>query len=116
MLEWRPPMAAQLAALDVLALPSEMEAFPLSLVEAMAHGVPQVATDVGGIPEAVTPETGVLVAPRDPAALADALAALLADPARRERMSEASRARHAACFTLEQMVSGIATAYASVLR
>jgi glycosyltransferase involved in cell wall biosynthesis len=116
MLPWRPPMAAQLAALDVLALPSEMEAFPLSLVEAMAHGVPQVATDVGGIPEAVTPETGVLVAPRDPVALAEGLAALLADPARRERMAAASRARHAACFTLEQMVTGISTTYASVLR
>lgn len=114
-LPWRPPMAAHLKALDVLVLPSEMEAFPMSLVEAMAEGVPQVATGVGGIPEAVTPETGVLVAPRDPAALADALAALLADPARRERMAAASRARHAERFTLERMVAGIAAVYDEVL-
>lgn len=114
-LPWRPPMAAQLAALDVLVLPSEMEAFPMSLVEAMALGVPQVASDVGGIPEAVTAQTGVLVAPRDPGALADALAALLADPERRARLSAASRARHAEHFTLEHMVGGIARVYESAL-
>ncbi|MCW2989715.1 MAG: glycosyl transferase group 1, partial [Solirubrobacterales bacterium] len=115
MLPWRPPMAAHLKALDVLALPSEMEAFPLSLVEAMAHGVPQVASDVGGIPEAVTAETGILIGPRDPAALALALGDLLADPARRARLADGSRARHAAHFTLERMVSGVAAVYDAVL-
>jgi glycosyltransferase involved in cell wall biosynthesis len=115
MLPWRPPMARHLRALDVLALPSEMEAFPLSLVEAMACGVPQVASDVGGIPEAVVPETGVLVPPRDPARLATALAGLLADPARRAKLAEGSRARHAAHFTLEQMIAGVAAVYDGVL-
>jgi len=112
---WEPPMARNLLALDVLALPSEMEAFPLSLVEAMACGVPQVATSVGGIPESVIPETGILVAPNDPTALAGALVELLSDPARRAQMSEASRARHAERFTLEGMVAGVSGVYAAVL-
>jgi type III pantothenate kinase len=81
----------------------------------MAHGVPQVASDVGGIPEAVTAETGVLVPPRDPAALAEALGALLADPARRVRLAEGSRERHARCFTLERMVAGVARVYDETL-
>lgn len=115
MLPWRPPMAAQLRALDLLVLPSEMEAFPLSLVEAMACGVPQVASDVGGIPEAVTPETGLLVAPRDPPALAAAIAALLGDAPRRAALAAGSRARHEACFTLERMVAGVAAVYARTL-
>lgn len=115
MLPWRPPMAAHLKALDVLVLPSEMEAFPMALVEAMAHGVPQVASGVGGIPEAVTAETGVLVEPRDPVGLGEALGALLADPQRRAQLAEGSRARHAACFTIEHMLAGIAGVYASVL-
>lgn len=114
-LPWRPPMAAQLAALDVLVLPSEMEAFPVALVEAMAHGVPQVAADVGGIPEAVTADTGVLIPPRDPDALASALAALLTDPGRRARLAAGSRARHAACFTLDRMVGGVEAVYREVL-
>lgn len=115
LLPWRPPTARHLRALDVLALPSEMEAFPMSLVEAMACGVPQVASDVGGIPEAVVPETGLLVAPRDPPGLADALAGLLADPERRARLSAGSRARHAACFTVERMVGDVAAVYDTVL-
>jgi glycosyltransferase involved in cell wall biosynthesis len=115
MLPWRPPMAAQLEALDVLTLPSEMEAFPVSLVEAMAHGVPQVASDVGGIPEAVTAETGLLVPPRDVAALGDALIALLGDPERRARLGEGSRLRHAACFTLDRMVDGVEAVYEKVM-
>lgn len=115
MLPWRPPMAAHLKALDVLVLPSEMEAFPMALVEAMAYGVPQVASTVGGIPEAVVPETGVLVPPRDPAALGEALAALLGDPGRRARMGEASRTRHAEHFTLDHMVGGVARVYESLL-
>jgi glycosyltransferase involved in cell wall biosynthesis len=112
---WRPPMAENLLALDVFALPSEMEAFPVGLIEAMACGVPQVASAVGGIPESVTPDTGVLVAPRDPDALAAALIALLGDPQRRARMSEASRARHAERFTLDAMVDGVAAVYETVL-
>ena len=70
--------------------------------------MPQVATDVGGTREAVTPETGILVPPRDPDALADAVIELLRDDERRARMATASRERHAEHFTLDRMVAGTA--------
>jgi glycosyltransferase involved in cell wall biosynthesis len=102
-LPFQPPPARYLRASDVFVLPSSWEALPISVLEALACGVPQVATAVGGTPEAVTPDTGLLVAPRDPPALAQALATLLADPGRREAMCRASRDRHAQQFTLERM-------------
>jgi glycosyltransferase involved in cell wall biosynthesis len=69
------------AALDVLAMPSRWEGFGLALAEAMAMGVPVVATPVGGIPE-VAGDGALMVAPDAPAELAEAIAGLLADPAR----------------------------------
>ena len=87
--------ADHLRELAVYVLPSSWEAFPIGVLEALACGVPQVATDVGGTREAVMPETGLLIAPRDPDALADAVIELLRDPQRRARMAAASRARHA---------------------
>ena len=95
-------------------LPSGWEALPIGVLEALACGVPQVATDVGGTGEAVSAETGVLVPPGDPSALADALVALLGDPARRAAMAEASVARHRERFTVERMVAETAAVYASL--
>jgi glycosyltransferase involved in cell wall biosynthesis len=112
---FREPSAHALRALDVYVLPSGWEAFPIGLIEAQACGVPQVVTDVGGNSEAVTPLTGLVVPPRDPVALADALIALLRDPERRTAMAAASRLRHAERFSLEQMVAGTAAVYAAVL-
>ncbi|WP_051324153.1 glycosyltransferase [Candidatus Solirubrobacter pratensis] len=109
------PAARHLQALDVYALPSAWEAFPIGVLEAQACGVPQVATDVGGTREAVAPDTGLLVPPGDPRRLAAALAELLLDPARRARMAAASRARHAERFTAERMVRETAAAYDAVL-
>lgn len=63
---------------DVAVLPSYSEGVPITLMEAMARDLPVVATDVGGVSELVSPEAGRLVAPRDTAALTDALAAQLA--------------------------------------
>ena len=111
-----PPASRQLRSIDVFVLPSSWEAFPISILEAMACGVPQVATDVGGTSEAlVDGETGLLVPPHDPAALAEAIAALLADPGRRRQMGERGRARHAELFTLDRMVDATAAAYRVVL-
>jgi glycosyltransferase involved in cell wall biosynthesis len=107
--------AAHLRALDVYVLPSAWEAFPIGVLEAQACGVPQVATDVGGTREAVVPETGVLVPPRDPGALALALIALLRDPAARAAMATASRERHAARFGLAPMLDATAALYERVL-
>jgi glycosyltransferase involved in cell wall biosynthesis len=106
--------ARYLSQLEVFALPSEWEALPISVLEALACGVPQVATDVGGTGEAVVPETGILVPPRRPELLADAVTELLRDPRRREAMAEASRARHRERFTIERMVAETAAVYDSL--
>ncbi len=90
---------------DVFCLPSWWEAMPLSILEAMASGLPVVATTVGEIPRMVEHgATGYLVPPRDPAALAAALEKLLADSRQRRRMGDAGRRRVAERFHLKGMV------------
>jgi glycosyltransferase involved in cell wall biosynthesis len=114
--DFQPPAARQLASLDVFVLPSSWEAFPISVLEAMACGVPQLATDVGGTREAVAEgETGLLCPPGDPAALADRLVRLLRDEDLRRRMGEASRQRFDERFRIEAMLDGTAAVYRSVL-
>lgn len=114
--DFRHPASSQLVSFDVFVLPSLWEAFPISVLEALACGVPQVATTVGGTGEAVADgETGLLCPPGDPGALADAIVSLLSDSAMRARMSEASRARHSALFTLDRMAAETAAVYDSVL-
>lgn len=79
---------------DVFVLPSWWEAFPISLLEAMASGLPVIATSVGDIPTLVEDGvTGILTAPKDVDALTEALERLLADPDLRRRMGEAGRLR-----------------------
>lgn len=104
-----------LGGLDVFALPSWTEGMPLAVLEAMAHGRPVVATPVGGTPEVVVEgETGLLVPPRDPDALAAALRRLLADRELRVRMGEAGRQRVAERFTAEAMTRRILELYDAV--
>jgi glycosyltransferase involved in cell wall biosynthesis len=112
---YRPPASNHLGELDVYVLASSWEAFPIGPLEALACGVPQVVTEVGGTREAVVPETGLLIPPRDPGALAAAVVELLQDTPRREAMSVASRERHAAHFTVDRMVAGTAAVYDRVL-
>lgn len=112
---FEPPPARYLRSFDVYVLSSAWEAFPIGVLEAQACGVPQVVTAVGGTRESVVPETGIVVPPRDPAALAEAVIELLRDPQRRAAMSEASRLRHAERFTVERMVAGTAAVYDRVL-
>ena len=101
-------------AADVVAVPSRNEGMGRVLVEALAPGVPVVATRVGGIPSVLDGgRYGVLVPPDDPAALADALIELLSDPVRRAELGQAGRAR-AEEFTVEVMTTRIADVYGSL--
>ncbi|MBD3237397.1 MAG: glycosyltransferase [Candidatus Eisenbacteria bacterium] len=93
-----------IAVSDLLVLPSLLESQPLVITEAMAAGVPVVASRIYGIPEIVVDgETGMLVPPGESPPLAEALSALLADPARRARMGTAAQRRYAAELTQEIM-------------
>jgi glycosyltransferase involved in cell wall biosynthesis len=93
------------AQASLFALSSVHEACPNVVLEAMAAGLPVVATRVGGLPELVAPgETGWLTPPRDPAALAAALSHLLADSRTREAFGRAGHQRVARRFPLAAMV------------
>ncbi|MBC7806622.1 MAG: glycosyltransferase family 4 protein [Akkermansiaceae bacterium] len=95
-----------LFAADIFALSSREEGLSLAILEAMASGLPVVATNVGGIPEAVqTGVTGILAPPQDPGAFADALRTLLSDPAKSERMGSAGRSRVSELFTDSAMIA-----------
>ena len=102
-----------LAACDIVVQPSHWEGFGLVLVEAMAAQRPVVATAVSAIPEVVHDgETGLLVPPHDPPALARALLRLCGDPAWRARLGAAGAARVQAHFTAARMVRETLAVYA----
>jgi glycosyltransferase involved in cell wall biosynthesis len=114
-LPFEPPTARWLAGIDCFVLSSDYEALPVAILEALACGVPQVATDVGGTGEAVTLETGRLVPPEDPVALSDAIVDVLARPDQRAEMAAASVRRHAERFRLDRMVAETARVYEAAL-
>lgn len=105
-----------LDALDLFALPSLCEALPFALLEAMAHELPAVGTTVGGVPEVIVPyETGMLVPPRDPKALAAALKPLIESAELRERLGKAGRERVCRHFQESEMVSKTIDVYQTML-
>ncbi|HZQ53531.1 MAG TPA: glycosyltransferase family 4 protein [Bryobacteraceae bacterium] len=94
-----------LAAADINVLPTFYEGFPLTVLEAMGSGLPTVASNVGGIPEAINHgREGLLVPPGDSHKLADAIALLAGNAARRREMGRAARKRLHENFVLEQQV------------
>jgi glycosyltransferase involved in cell wall biosynthesis len=100
-------------AFDVYALPSAYEGMPFALLEAVAAGLPIVATDVGGARTVIEErENGYVVANWDRAAFAGRIKELIADAALRERMAAASRSR-AGAFSLERMVDETLAVYAA---
>jgi glycosyltransferase involved in cell wall biosynthesis len=93
--------AQLLAEADILVLPSHHEAMPIAVIEALAYRVAVITTPVGVIPEVLTDDiNAVLVAPGAVAPLADAIAALIEDPARRRRLAEAGRLLFLARFDI----------------
>jgi glycosyltransferase involved in cell wall biosynthesis len=116
MLGFVPNAPALLDALDVYCLPSRSEGFNTTILEAMALGVPVVATDVGGTREAVEDGvTGRLVPPGDAEALAKALGDLLGDAVLRERLADEARLRVEAQFTVSTMVAKTLAIYERLL-
>jgi glycosyltransferase involved in cell wall biosynthesis len=102
---------------DVSALTSLSEGFPNSVVEAMAAARPVVATDVGGMRDAlVDGVTGRLVPAGDPTALADALAGVLGDSAGSQAMGRAGRERAEALFSAEPVIAGLLSLYGELAR
>lgn len=103
---------ALLAGADLLVLPSRQEAMPMAILEAMAAGVPVVATEVGEIPDLVLDgATGLLVPAGDADALAAAIARLLASPAERARLGRCARVRQRAMFALDRYPERLADIY-----
>ncbi len=101
----RDDVAELLAAFDVFALSSNFEGMCFAVAEALAVEVPVVATDVGGVGQSVVhEETGMLVAPRDPDALADAIEGLLDDRDQAVRLARAGRVRVEGLYGLQRMV------------
>lgn len=112
----RGDVPAILEELDVFVLPSWTEGLPMTVLEAMAQGKPVVATPVGGTPELVVDgETGLLVPPRDPTRLAQAIRGLLADPDRAARLGRAGRERVGASFTAAEMERRVLALYDEVV-
>jgi glycosyltransferase involved in cell wall biosynthesis len=113
----RADVPAILNASDLFVLSSRWEGNPLSVMEAMAAGLPVVSTAVGGVPELVREgETGLLVPSGDAAALARALQALVDDPARREAMGKAARQHAITHFDIRHTVRQYETLYERLLQ
>ena len=106
-----------LSAADFFVLPSDIEGLPMAILEAMAHGLPIVASNVGGIPEIIDDEReGLLFPAGDATALAFAIRRLASDPFLRRRLGDAARQRVSAQFSLNAMVRKYDDVYADAMR
>jgi len=115
-LGYRADVPDLLASCNVFVLPSLYEGLPLAVLEAMAACKPVIATAIGGTDEAVRHgETGLLVPPADPTALAAAIRTVLADPELARRLGSAGRARVHREFCAERMVQQVTRIYDEIL-
>ena len=116
LLESRSAVESVYGSLDLYVHCSRREGFSNSLLEAMARGLPVVATAVGGTPEAIADgENGLLVPPDNEAALAAAVAGLLHDPPRRRKFGQAARERVDRCFSMDAMIEAHTRLYSDTL-
>ncbi|MBL0059190.1 MAG: glycosyltransferase [Elusimicrobia bacterium] len=107
-----PNAAGHFSEFDLFVLPSRFEGFGIGLLEAMWAGCPVVATRTGGIPEVILDgETGLLVPPEDPKALADALLLLLTDPEKRSAMGRKASSHIETHFRWEKFVEDTESIY-----
>ena len=116
-LGFRDDVPEVMGSLDLFVMSSVMEGLCTSALDAQAVGVPVVASAVGGLVEAVADgETGLLVPPRDPPALAAAMARVLREPDLRARLAGAGRRRVRERFSVKAMVEGTRSVYGRMLR
>ena len=106
--------SAFMRTIDVFVLPSFAEGTSKSVIEAMAHGLPIITTHVGGSPDLITPDVGILVAPGDSGALANAMERLVADPVLRKSMGRAARERYLKLFAPHAVLSMLLSTYSHV--
>jgi glycosyltransferase involved in cell wall biosynthesis len=106
--------SAFMRSLDVFILPSFAEGTPNSVIEAMAHGLPVIASRVGGLPDLISDESGILVAPGDVAALAEAMRLLASNGSLRESMGRAARQRYVNLFSRDAVLPLLEAAYLRV--
>ena len=112
------PLAARMAAeFDIITLPSlRREGLPRSIIEGMSHGVAPVVTDAGGSPELIEEGiSGLVVPPKDPAALALAFSELLNDESRRVAIGKAAKQRIKDAFSIEQTLKQTLAIYNEVV-
>lgn len=115
-LGYRDDVPDLLASCDVFVLPSLFEGLPLSILEAMAAGKPIIATEVGGTPEAIAQgQTGILVPPKDPDALAASLRTVLSNQDLAERLGKAARTSARKHFSAVTMVQNMTRIYEEIL-
>lgn len=107
---------AFMQSVDVFVMPSFTEGTPNSIVEAMAQGIPIIASDVGGIPDMIGDEAGLLVPAGDINALANAMVRFARDPMLRQRMGKAARLRYQKLFSPEAVVQLIVETYRRVAK
>jgi glycosyltransferase involved in cell wall biosynthesis len=97
--------------LDLFVLASDTEGLSNAILEAQACGLPVIATHAGGNADLVDDDRGILVPPRDPDAIAEAIGVLLRNPDLRSRMGAAARSRVAGNHSLESMTQAYASLY-----
>jgi glycosyltransferase involved in cell wall biosynthesis len=103
--------SAFMQTLDVFVLPSFAEGTSKSVIEAMAHGLPIITTNVGGLPDLITSDAGILVPPGDSAALAEAMQRLASDPGLRMRMGSVARELYLKLFAPEAVLPLLVNTY-----